>query len=299
MAAAARLTLGFALAMAGYAAVSSAEAATVAGTVTGPDGKGFRGAFVQAKNLKTKITVSVLSDNRGEYRIENLPAGDYRLQLRAIGFNADPKTGVTLTADQNASHDLALQQSYVRWSDISMHQGKKLLPEARGKDLLFTHCMACHGFESRMAAVTRDEDGWRDRVNYMREAMGFFVGDPRFGFNDQKAEDVVYYINAMFGEDSKLPKSPADLPQYQSEVRPFADEAMKIVYVEYDLPDESPHSPYSLTDRCAAAARAQGRAGGAPACAGNCGKVLRATTRTGHETPVDFPSRRESLSSSP
>jgi virginiamycin B lyase len=236
MAAAARLTLGFALAMAGYAAVSSAEAATVAGTVTGPDGKGFRGAFVQAKNLKTKITVSVLSDNQGTYRIENLPAGDYRLQLRAIGFNADPKTGVTLTADQNASHDLALQQSYVRWSDISMHQGKKLLPEARGKDLLFTHCMACHGFESRMAAVTRDEDGWRDRVNYMREAMGFFVGDPRFGFNDQKAEDVVYYINAMFGEDSKLPKSPADLPQYQSEVRPFADEAMKIVYVEYDLP---------------------------------------------------------------
>jgi Carboxypeptidase regulatory-like domain len=75
MAAAARLTLGFALAMAGYAAVSSAEAATVAGTVTGPDGKGFRGAFVQAKNLKTKIAVSVLSDNQGKYRIENLPAG--------------------------------------------------------------------------------------------------------------------------------------------------------------------------------------------------------------------------------
>jgi len=47
-------------------------------------------------------------------------------------------------------------------SDISMHQGKKLLPDARGKEELFTHCMACHGFESRMAAVVRDEDGWRD-----------------------------------------------------------------------------------------------------------------------------------------
>jgi hypothetical protein len=129
-----------------------------------------------------------------------------------------------------------LQQSYVRWSDISMHQGKKLLPDARGKDLLFTHCMACHGFESRMAAVIRDEDGWRDRVNYMREAMGFFINRPNFGFNDQKAADIVSYINTMFGEDSKLPKSPADLPQYQSEVRPFGDEAMKIVYVEYDLP---------------------------------------------------------------
>jgi virginiamycin B lyase len=236
MAAVTRSMLGFVLAMAGCAAIASADAATIAGTVTGPDGKGFRGAFVQARNLKTKITVSVLSDNQGKYAIESLPAGDYRLQLRAIGFKSDPKSGITLAADQNAAYDLALQQSYVRWSDLSMHQGKKLLPEARGKELLFANCMACHGFESRMAAVVRDEDGWRDRVNYMREAMGFFINRPVFAFSDQKAEDIVYYLNAMFGEDSKLPKSPADLPQYQSEVRPFSDDAMKIVYVEYDLP---------------------------------------------------------------
>ena len=92
MAAVTRLKLGFVLAMAGCAAVSAADAATIAGTVTGPDGKGFRGAFVQARNLKTKITVSVLSDNQGKYAIENLPAGDYRLGLRAIGFKGDPRT---------------------------------------------------------------------------------------------------------------------------------------------------------------------------------------------------------------
>ena len=218
------------------ATMSGADAATITGTVTGPDGKPFRGAFVQARNLKTKITVSVLSDNAGKYRVENLAAGDYRLQMRAIGFKADPKSGITLTADQNLTQDLALQQGMVRWSDISMHQGKKLLPEGRGKEDLFTHCMACHGFESRMAAVVRDEDGWRDRVNYMKDAMGYFIMRPVFGFNEQKAENVVSYINQLFGENSKLPKSPADLPQYQSEVRPFSDEALKIVYVEYDTP---------------------------------------------------------------
>jgi len=216
--------------------IGGADAATIAGTISGPDGKAFRGAFVQARNLKTRITVSVLSDNAGRYRIENLAAGDYRVTMRAIGYKADPLSGITLTADQSLAQNLALQQGVVRWSDISMHQGKKLLPEAPGKDELFANCMACHGFQSRMAAVTRDEDGWRDRVAFMRDAMGFFVGDPRFGFNDQKAAKVVSYLNAMFGEDSKLPKSPADLPQYQSEVRPFSDEAMKIVYVEYDTP---------------------------------------------------------------
>ena len=213
-----------------------APAATISGTITGPDKAAFRGAFVQARNAKTKITVSVLSDPQGRYSIEDLAAGEYRIGIKAPGFKADSKFGVQLTADQNLAQDFALQKSFVRWSDISMYQGKQLLPDARGKQVYFQHCMACHGFESRMATATRDEEGWRDRVNYMKDAMGFFVMDPRFGFNEQKSEDVVWYLNHVFGEDSVLPKSPADLPNYKDEVRPFSDKAMKIVYVEYELP---------------------------------------------------------------
>src|SRR6476469_8463974 len=88
--------------------LSAADAATITGTVTGPDGAPFRGAFVQARNAKTKITVSVLSDNQGRYHVENLGAGDYRVQIAAPGFRADPKSGVALTADQNATQDFAL-----------------------------------------------------------------------------------------------------------------------------------------------------------------------------------------------
>src|SRR5919205_186615 len=64
-------------------AVSTADAATLTGTVKGPDGQPFRGAFVQARNAKTKITVSVLSDNQGRYRVPDLEAGDYRVGIRA------------------------------------------------------------------------------------------------------------------------------------------------------------------------------------------------------------------------
>ena len=212
------------------------DAATITGTVTGPDGAPFRGAFVQARNAGTKITVSVLSDNQGHYAVPDLTAGDYRVQIRAPGYKVDPKSGVKLTADQNASFDFALQKGLVRWSDLSYYQGLKLLPDDRGKNELFTNCFACHGFESRMASVTRDEDGWRDRVNFMREAMGFFIARPQNGFTDQKAEDVIYYLNKMFGEDSALPKSPTDLPAYKDTVRNFSDEALKIVYVEYETP---------------------------------------------------------------
>ena len=56
-------------------AVPSGEAATINGTVVGPDGAPYRAAFVQARNAKLKMTVSVLSDSQGRYTVENLPEG--------------------------------------------------------------------------------------------------------------------------------------------------------------------------------------------------------------------------------
>jgi len=204
-------------------------AATISGTVKGPDGAPFEGAFVQAHNTKTKIVVDVLSDKDGRYRVEKLPTGSYELRIRAIGYKSEPRSGVNLSADQNASFDFALQKGTVRWSDLTLYQGIKLLPEAKGKEELVRSCLGCHGFESRMAEVQRDEDGWRDRVNYMRNTMLVRV-------NDQEANDIVSYLTSFFGEDSTLPRSPAELPAYKDLELHFSDPAMKIVYVEYELP---------------------------------------------------------------
>src|SRR5271169_7230292 len=85
--------------------------AKITGTVKGADGAPFQGAFVEAQNAKTKITVIVLSDSQGRYRIPDLAAGDYRVQIRAVGYRADPSSGVTLTSDQNASFNFSLQKA--------------------------------------------------------------------------------------------------------------------------------------------------------------------------------------------
>ena len=79
-----------------------------------------------------------------------------------------------------------------------------------------------------MAAVTRDEDGWKDRVAYMRTAMHFELSH----FSDQDANDVSSYLTRLFGPESVLPKSPTELLAYKETVRPFSSEAMNIVYVE-------------------------------------------------------------------
>jgi virginiamycin B lyase len=46
----------------------------------------------------------------------------------------------------------------------------------------------------------------------------------------------------MFGQDSTLPKSPADLPGYQNVVQKFSDDSTKIVYVEYEVGGKFPWS---------------------------------------------------------
>src|SRR3979490_2426270 len=125
---------------------SFAYGATITGTVTGPDGAPFRAAFVQARNAKTKITVMVLSDNSGRYRIENLPAGDYQVQAKTIGYRSDPRSGIVLTTNQNASFDWRLQKQMVHWDEIPIIQGINLFPEGPGKDR-FARCgSSCHGF---------------------------------------------------------------------------------------------------------------------------------------------------------
>ena len=215
--------------------------ATITGTVKGPDGAPYSGAFVQAQNTKTRMTFLVLSDGQGHYREENLPAGDYTVMSRATGFRSDPRTGVSLTAAQNASFDFALQKTPLRWNEASIYQARKLWPASTAKDKIFSTCFTCHGFQTRMASVRRDAEGWRDRVQFMQDAMKFGLADR---INDKEGDEVAAYLNTLFGQESVLPKSPEDAPGYKETLRPFSNDAMNITYVEYDMPGPS-RMPFS------------------------------------------------------
>src|SRR6202140_1449801 len=115
-------------------AYGSADA-TISGFVKDPSGAPFRGAFVHAQNVQSKITVNVMSDNQGRYRIQNLPPGEYQIRVTATGYKSDPRPGVKLAAGNYSSFDFALQQGAVRWNDLSLYQGKTLMPPGKGKDI--------------------------------------------------------------------------------------------------------------------------------------------------------------------
>jgi virginiamycin B lyase len=224
----------------------SGNCATITGTVQGAEGTPFQGAFVEARNAKTRITVIVLSGTDGRYEIENLPAGEYRLQIRAVGYRAEPRDAVTLAATQKASYNFQLKNDTVRWTDVSLYQAKQLWPASPAKDQFFKTCSTCHGFQTRIAPFTRDVEGWRDRIEYMRHAMHFSLAS----FTDQQAAEMSSYFASLYGPEPVLPKSPADMPGYKDTLRPISSEALNIVYVEYPMPgpDRMPFSAAPAKD---------------------------------------------------
>jgi len=141
-----RLLKVVALAVFCAAAAYGATDATISGVVKDPSGAPFRGAFVRAQNQQSKISVNVLTDAQGLYRIKNLAPGEYQLRVTATGFKTDPRSGVKLGAGDDASLDFALQQGTVRWSDLSLYQGKTLMPEGKGKEILTGQCFCVPRF---------------------------------------------------------------------------------------------------------------------------------------------------------
>jgi virginiamycin B lyase len=229
--------LTFACATAVVALASGAQAATVSGTVTGSDNKPVAGVFVQAETKAANRLVNVLSDNAGHFRLPDLAAGQWVVSAHgtgSVGLDSTPQT-TTVTADQNATLDVKTAPAPLKWTEISMSQGRALLPDAKGKTIMFQNCFACHGFETRMAARgPHDQQQWQTLVDYMVSSMHFFLGTVgHVGPAEEK--ELVSYFTETFGPNSKLP-APDTLPKYQEVKQTFGPEAQSIVYVEYEMP---------------------------------------------------------------
>src|SRR4029077_12125371 len=140
------------------------------GTVAGDGNAPVAGVFVQAQDTAANRLVSVLSDNAGHYRLPDLTAGQWVVSAHGTGSTglANTPQTATLTADQNLTLDVKTAPAPLKWTEISMAQGRALLPESKGKTIMFQNCFACHGFETRMAGRgPHSEQEWQTLVDYM------------------------------------------------------------------------------------------------------------------------------------
>src|SRR6516165_9069512 len=188
-----------------------AFAGTITGIVKGADGAPFRAAFVRVQNVKTKMTMMVLSDRQGRYWTDQLAPGTYQVWATSIGYRSEParRSNVTVDQDLRQTIDFTMQRSAIQWSQLTKFQAGVLLPEADGnaKHVLIQHCFNCHAFGKIGSVGRRDFDGWKDAIDVMRR-----MGVARIAPDIESR--IAEYLAAAFGPDSTTPYSPAQLPEW-------------------------------------------------------------------------------------
>src|SRR5215469_12210390 len=85
----------------------AASAAIISGTIKDADGSLFRAAFVRVQNVKTKMTMMVLSDSNGRYFTDRLDAGTYDVWATSLGYKSDRRRAVTLEDGSALTLDFA------------------------------------------------------------------------------------------------------------------------------------------------------------------------------------------------
>src|SRR5262249_53543010 len=223
----------------------TALAATITGTIRGPDGAPFRAAFVRVQNVKTKMTMMVLSDSRGKYWTDRLDPGTYEVSATWVGYKSDPvrRRNVTLEGDTRATLDFTMNNDMVEWSQLTKYQAGTLIPQAlgNGKDVLIQQCFNCHAFGKIGAVGRQDVNGWKEEIDVMRLTVVARI-------RPEVTEQVSKYLGAAFGPNSATPESPAQLPGYQAVKQDrdyFSDESLNIVYVDYALTGDPKDRPGS------------------------------------------------------
>src|SRR3569833_3079875 len=81
----------------------------LAGTVLDPSGAAIAGAQIKAANTATGVESSIQSGPTGAYRLADLPAGDYSLNVTAPSFAPSSVKGVVVSGSRTLTIYVTLQ----------------------------------------------------------------------------------------------------------------------------------------------------------------------------------------------
>ena len=97
------------LLLAVFTAFGQQDRGTFTGTLTDQTGAVVPNAKVTVVHVDTNAKYETVSTDVGQYRVPNLPIGNYRLTFDAQGFKSTVREGVTLNIAQVARIDAIMQ----------------------------------------------------------------------------------------------------------------------------------------------------------------------------------------------
>src|SRR5262245_12740799 len=142
------------------APAAAQSAAALGGRVTSAEEGPMEGVLVSAKKAGSTITVTVVSDAKGEYAFPagRLEPGGYRLQIRAVGYALDGAGSVELAAGKPATADLRLKPAPVMPDQLTNSEWLTSAPGPFELKRMLLNCTDCHSAQRIFESKHTSED---------------------------------------------------------------------------------------------------------------------------------------------
>ncbi len=235
--------------MAGPSAAQQAGPALTGKMIAGAEA--LEGVLVSARKSGSTITVTVVSDKDGRYSFPHgrLEPGTYSLRIRAIGYDLEGPTEISVAADKTTSADLGLRKTQDLASQLTNAEWLASMPGTDAQKGQLLNCVGCHTLSRPLnSKYTADEF-----LNFVLPRMQSYVNQSipahpqlrraerlREERGDQRVQ--VYRGAAEYLASVNLSSQPSWNFELRTLPRP-SGAATRVVYTEYDLPRETiePH----------------------------------------------------------
>src|ERR1700721_2295142 len=233
------------LAAIGRCAAQQTGPALTGTVMAGPEA--LEGVLVSAGKSGSTITVTVVSGKDGRYSFPGarLEPGAYALRIRAVGYDLDGPTQVSVAADKTPPADLALRAAKDIASQLSNAEWLASLPGTDAQKGQLLNCVGCHTLprplnskytpDKFLTSILPRMQGYVNqsmplhpqlrRAERLREERG-----------DQRVQ--VYRGAADYLASINLSTNPTWNFELKTLPRPTGA-ATRVVYTEYDLPRET------------------------------------------------------------
>jgi streptogramin lyase len=218
------------------------------GKVTSSQEGAMEGVLVSARRAGSKQTVTVVSDREGRYRFPRarLEPGEYRLRIRAIGYDLDSPATISIAAQKTTTADLALRPTSDLAAQLTNAEWLASFPGTDDQKASIRGCAHCHTLE----LVTRSKHDASKFVDVIDRMSGYpplsfplmvqKTPAPRIGGGPVNAANAERQQQARRRQAEYLAGLNLSAgPQWSYTLKTVPrpnGRATEVIYTEYDLP---------------------------------------------------------------
>jgi streptogramin lyase len=208
--------------------------------------------LVSAKKAGSTMTITVVSDEKGEYRFPStkLTPGPYSLSIRAVGFDLDGPREVTVPANESATAELKLTKTHDLAAQLSNSEWLNSFPGTEQEKASIRACTHCHTLE-RVARSKYDVEKLTSVIErmstYPQLSFPYKIQKlvaARIGGGEEPLEQRLegWRRQARYLSTLNLSSAAEWSYSFKTFARPKG-KATKVIYTEYDLPQRTrqPH----------------------------------------------------------